>query len=538
VRGVTTAAAEVALANALGASAPSDGPVDVAARSVADLAGHQVVGYVSARRDVPPALLTLATALLFGLSFPPVGAAPLAWVALVPFLVALARVPPLRAAGLALLLAPAGALGVTWWFPSMVSAYFGTTALVGALAWLAFCTASVGLQLVPFAVWTSWMARRGAASPLLIAAAWGACEFLRARVWVGNPWGLMAYSQLSWLPAVQLADATGPYGPGMVLVGVNAVLAGLLAPALRGRHFRRSAAAALLLAGAALGYGFYRLGERRDEGDAVRVALVQPAVAAADRRTEAGRARAVARQLEATRQAVAGGSRLVVWPENAVDFYLEDPSPARDALLSALGDLDADVILGAPSYRHGEGGIRYRNSVYLVHRGTVAGRYDKMHLLPFAEETYEPGLHPYALRTRAGLLGPFVCFEAMYPELVRRIVVGGAPLLANLSNDAWFGAPAAAREHLDMARLRAVEERRWLLRATTTGISAIVDPTGRVVAATEHGTPALLEGVVRPSHTVTPYQRWGDLVAWCALALVVGAPLWIELRRLRNGGRP
>jgi len=492
---------------------------------------------LSPRRDVTPVLLTLATAVLFGLSFPPVGAAPLAWAALVPFLVALARVPPRRAAGLALLLAPTGALGVTWWFPSMVSAYFGTAALAGVVAWLVFCTASVGLQLVPFAVWTSWMARRGAASPLLVAAAWGACEFVRARVWVGNPWGLIAYSQMSWLPAVQLADATGPYGPGMVLAGVNAVLAALVAPALRGPHFRWSAAAVVLLAAAALGYGAYRLAERRDEGNPVRVALVQPAVPAAERRTEAGRTRALEFQLDATRRAVAQGSRLVVWPENAVDFYLEEPSPARDGLFAALRDLDADVVVGAPSYRHGERGIRYRNSVYLLHRGTVAGRYDKMHLVPFAEGTYEPGLHPYALRTEVGLVGPFICFEAMYPELVRRIVVGGATLLANLSNDAWFGAHAPAQAHLDMARLRAVEERRWLLRATTTGISAIVDSTGRVVAATRVGTPALLEGEVSPSHTTTPYQRWGDLTAWCTLGLVVAAPIWVQMSKSRSGGK-
>lgn len=520
-----------------------DGPVALALiaheeRVALGWRAHQSVGYVSARRDVPPAILTLATALLFGLSFPPVGAAPLAWVALVPFLMALARVPPRRAAGLALLLAPAGALGVTWWFPSMVGAYFGTSTVVGFLVWLVFCTASVGLQLVPFAVWTSWMARRGAASPLLIAAAWGACEFLRARVWVGNPWGLIAYSQMAWLPAVQLADATGPYGPGMMLAAVNAVLAGMLAPALRGPHFRRSVVAVVLLVAAALGYGAVRLAERRDGGAAVRVALVQPGVAASERRTEAGRARAVEFQLEATRRAVAGGSRLVVWPENAVDFYLEEPSPQRDALLAALRDLDADVILGAPSYHHGERGIRYRNSVYLIHRGTVAGRYDKMHLVPFAEGSYEAGVHPYSLRTDTGLVGPFVCFEAMYPELVRRLVVGGATLLANVSNDAWFGAGAPARQHLDMARLRAVEERRWLLRATTTGISAIVDPTGRLVAATDVGTPAVLEGEVHPSQEKTPYQRWGDLAAWCAVALVIAASIWVEIRRSRIGGAP
>src|SRR5262249_42952326 len=123
--------------------APARAPRPEARVVRAPLAGRGSVRYASASRDVPPALLTLATAILFGLSFPPVGAAPLAWVALVPFLVALARVPPRRAAGLALLLAPAGALGVTWWFPGMVSAYFGTAAVVGWLAWLVFCPPSL-----------------------------------------------------------------------------------------------------------------------------------------------------------------------------------------------------------------------------------------------------------------------------------------------------------------------------------------------------------------------------------------------------------
>src|SRR5262249_44671463 len=171
-----------------------------------------------------------------------------------------------------------------------------------------------------------------------------ACEFLRARVWVGNPWGLIAYSQMSWPPVVQLADATGPYGPGMMLAAVNAVLAGMLAPALRGPHFRCSVVAVVLLVAAALGYGAFRLAERRTEGDAVRVALVQPGVAASERRTEAGPARAAGFQREAARSAVAGGSRLVVWPENAIDFYLEEPSPQRDALLAALRDLAVDIV--------------------------------------------------------------------------------------------------------------------------------------------------------------------------------------------------
>jgi apolipoprotein N-acyltransferase len=89
-----------------------------------------------------------------------------------------------------------------------------------------------------------------------------------------------------------------------------------------------------------------------------------------------------------------------------------------------------------------------------------------------------------------------------------------------------------------MARMRAIEQRRWLLRATTTGISAIVDPAGRVVASADFGAPAVLEGEVYPLQTTTPYQRRGDLVAWCAIGLVVGASIWVMMRMLQHGGNP
>jgi apolipoprotein N-acyltransferase len=118
----------------------------------------------------------------------------------------------------------------------------------------------------------------------------------------------------------------------------------------------------------------------------------------------------------------------------------------------------------------------------------------------------------------------------MYPELVRWLVRGGATVLANLSNDAW-SAPARGPMHLDMARLRAVEERRWLVRATTTGISAIVDPSGRIVAESAVDAPAVVEGVVRTSRTITPYQAWGDLVAWLAAVVATATTVGAYVRR-------
>jgi apolipoprotein N-acyltransferase len=430
----------------------------------------------------------------------------------------------------------ANALAVTWWFTPMVQSYFGVRLLAAWGAWLAFCTATVVGPLVAFAVWTSWLAGRRAASPLIVACGFTAYELVRARTWVGDPWALLGYASMSSLPIVQIADLTGPYGPSLLMAAVNALLAAFVTPALRGRRLQASAIAVAVLLASTLGYGAWRLATPFDGGASVRVALVQPAVAAPARRTAEGRARALTWQLEATREAVARGARLVVWPENAIDFYLDEPSADRDALMTTLRSLDADVILGGPSFALGERGVRYRNSVYVVQQGVVAGRYDKIHLLPFAEADYAPGTHAYALRTRAGLAATFVCFEAMYPELVRRLASGGVSLLVNVSNDAWFASGPAARMHLDMARLRAIEERRWLMRATTTGISAIVDPCGRIVGESALDVPAVVEGDVRPLGGVTWYQRKGDITAWCVVVIVLAATMLSYLRKPLHAG--
>jgi apolipoprotein N-acyltransferase len=163
--------------------------------------------------------------------------------------------------------------------------------------------------------------------------------------------------------------------------------------------------------------------------------------------------------------------------------------------------------------------------------------------MPIAEraigaETYEPGQIPTGLRTRSGLMGALVCFEAMYPELVRTIVAGGVEMLANLSNDAWFGHATPAEQHLDMAALRAVETRRWLVRAATTGVSAIVDPWGRVVARIEFGRPGVISGEIRRSHAETVYQTWGDAPAWGAVGLALAASLGRRRTKHSLKGRP
>jgi apolipoprotein N-acyltransferase len=418
--------------------------------------------------------------------------------------------------------------GVAWWFGPMLSRFFQIPPALGAAGFVAAGVVWIGLYTAAFAAWVAWLARRRAAGPLLVAAGWVACELARSRVWVGCPWALAAYSQAGAPRLLQIADAAGPYGVGWLVAAVNASVAGLVEPALRPRRPWPSVAAVALALAATLVYGGWRLGRSYGTGEPFQVAVVQGGEEPRSP-TRGGEAR-VATYVTLTRGALAAHPRLVVWPENAFEGFLQEGSAARDAVLALSRDSGADVILGGPYYTWRGSGPRFRNAVFLVRDGRLAGRYDKFHLVPFAERRYEPGPGPQVLYTAVGPVGAFVCFEAMYPERVRGFAARGAVLLANLSNDAWLGAASAAEHHLAMAALRAVENRRWLVRATTTGISAVVDPRGRITARTRYDGSGILVAPVRVSAARTPYQRWGDAGAWTAMSIAIALSLWHGLR--------
>ena len=476
--------------------------------------------------------LTILSAGLYAASFPPLSFGPLAWVALAPFFAAVIRVGPRRAALLGCLWGVVAAYGVGWWFPGMVSGYFETSPLVG---WAVFFAVSVGLAgsyFAAFAAWLSVLARRGVAGPLTAAVGWGACELARSRLLLGNPWALAGYSQVSFPSLTQIADSTGPYGVGMLIAGVNAAVAASVVPALRGRRPLRSAGALVVAIVATFAYGQWRLGEEFGSGPAVRVALVQGAVPARFRWQPGFRAESVGRYLGLTERAAADGPQLVVWPENAIDFYVQEPSPESAAVLARTRRLHADLIVNGPRYDFDRERTVYHNSVFILRDGRIAAQQDKVRLLPVAESegpggflardtSYTPGTRLALLDAAGARIASLVCFEAMYPELVRRFTALGADLLVNVSNDVWFGAAAAARHHLDIASMRAIENRRWLLRATATGYSAVVDPHGRVVARSAMDEPEVVAATIRASSSRTPYQRVGDLAAWLAVLAAV-----------------
>ena len=497
----------------------------------------------------PPAAAVVSGA-LYALLLPPFEHSALAWVALVPLLWALARGGSARGAVCGLLWAATATLGVAWWFPAMLERYFALSPLT---AWTGLAGLAVvvdGWPYAAFGAFVGWAARRGAANPLTIACAWGAAEWARANGPVPNPFAQIAYSQ-SGTPIAQLADLAGPYGIGMLLAAVNASVAGLVAPALGGERPRARVALALASLALAFAYGEVRLQQEFGEGEDLQVAVVQGAVAREVEWDAADRDRHLDRYLDLTWRARRSAPDIVFWPEFAVDFYLREPTVQRARLLDGVRAVGADLVLGGSHYRLATEGApagetEYLNSIFVVNaRGQLrAERYDKRRLVPFAEygpfgdllrgptAIYASGGEPRLLQTSGLRLGAFICGEALYPEVARELSLRGAQLLANPSNDYWFGHPQAAAHQLQVASFRAIENRRYLVRPTSTGISAVVDPHGRALARSEAQGPELLHARLRASSTVTPYQRVGDAPVLAAAVLGV-AGVW-RTRRIRT----
>jgi apolipoprotein N-acyltransferase len=486
------------------------------------------------------ALLALLSAALYAAAFPPFALRPAALFALVPLFAAASRARPTRAAAIGLVWAVAATACVTWWLPRMLRAFFEIPTPIG-VAWLAALGAlAIGPAYALFAAWLAWAARRRPPAPLTIGAAWVCAEWLRAHGPLGSPWALAGYAAVG-TPLAQAADLAGPAAPGYAIAVANAALAGIV---LRAPRARLHAAGALALILALAGYGAVRLGQRFDHGEPLRVVVIQSGVTWTYAPDPAESEVHLRRQLELTERARAGAPRLVVWPEHAIDFYLRDESPERTALLAAFAAPEPVLVLGAPHYERPGGVARYLNSVFLVEGGAVAARSDKLRLVPFAERSplgaMAPSLGgrwtagvPRVLPSAPARIGAFVCAEAMDPDVARRLAREGAELLVNPSNDFWFRSEGAARLQLETASLRAIEERRWLVRAAPTGFSALVDPHGRIRASTRYGEPEVLAGEVSRAAGATPFRTAGD---WpiAAAAAAVGVA---TVRRLGAPGR-
>jgi len=509
------------------------------------------------------ALAIAATPALHGLCFPPTAVHWLAWIAFVPWFVAIRLAGRWSAQALTCVITLMGGYFVASWLPRAVSHYYNQPVWLGLALYFGVWLLTVAPSVTVFTACYRLMARRfGAALPLLAGAAWAATEFGRVQLFVRDPFGLFGYSQVNVPAMVQIADITGVYGVSFVIVAVNAALAecylawapwqrgpSALAGADGGRSHRRAAATGLTLALAStalvLAYGAYRLARpAADEAaPATRIAVVQANLDLGSQWRQEFYGRTLEEQMLLTLAAQRRAApALVFWPENAMTFFIETEPAYQRSVASGLAAGGMQLVAGGPhAVINGGGDPRYFNSAFLIaSNGSVSARYDKEQLLPFAEyfpfssmgllrrdfgrvREFTPGNPTAPLPTVAGPAGVVICNEAMFPDIVRARVAGGASYLVVLSNDSWLGDAQFAAEAFDMARMRAIEQRRYLVRASTSGPSAIVDPGGRVQVALAPFTADFITGTIASRNAISFYGRHGDIFTLgCALAVAVG----------------
>lgn len=374
---------------------------------------------------------------------------------------------------------------------------------------------------------------------LVLPAAWVLLEWFRSWFLTGFPWLLLGTSQVDG-PLAPYVPLAGVYGVGLVLAFSAGALAGLPWMRAPGRVLAVVVLAALW-AGAPL------VAERswtRPSGAEFEAALLQGDFEQDNKFDSLDQA--LTRYTRMTER-VAGEARLVLWPETAIPTFYSEVAARLDGFAADMAEQGTHVVTGV--FTRGDEGAYY-NAVRPLGEG--ADDYRKRRLVPFGEYLpLRPLLAPFErfiqvpmsdiaagaeeqppLRVGPYELGASVCYEAAYPGVIRS-ALPEADVLINVSNDAWFGDSTAPHQHLEIARMRALEAGRPLLRATNTGISAVIDHRGHVVARGPQFEPAVVRGTVTPRAGLTPYARWGDLpaLALAAVLLVLAFGTWRRPRR-------
>jgi apolipoprotein N-acyltransferase len=445
------------------------------------------------------------------------------------------------------------ALGVHWIAEPLLvdaarTAWLIPAALPGLAAVLALFPAFSCAVLVRW-----WGGASVAARVFALAGLWTLFEIARAYLFTGFPWNLIGYAWSDAIPVMQTSAFVGVFGLGALTIVAAAMPALLVAPDMSaGRRWATAALATIVLPALLWAGGAARMGGGgQADGDFVadvRLRIVQANIAQRDKWNPDLRAGHLDRHLALSAAPGDAAPTHVIWPETAVPFLLANDVLAR--VRAAQAAPPGGALLTGSVRAAFLGGVRQVRNAMLVIDGQADVRrvYDKSHLVPFGEyvplrgvlpvERIVPGQGDFvpgdgrAVLDVPGLpaVTPLICYEAIFPGRV--IPRGERPgWLLNLTNDAWFGTFAGPQQHFAIAAARAVEEGLPMVRAANTGISAVVDPYGRVIARLGVGEAGVLDARLPHALEPTVYARWGDAVPIILSLLFLGGAAWASRRR-------
>jgi apolipoprotein N-acyltransferase len=442
-----------------------------------------------------------------------------------------------------------------YWFVNVMTSYGHLTLVLALAAMVLFLIVFSSFWGV-FGLVEAWAAGRSLAAALFLSPfLWVALEFARTYYFVtGFPWNLLGYA-VQPLGLRQLASATAVYGLSFLAVASSALTAWVLLE----WHWRRSGP--LVAWAALLVTANYVLHPRSLPRGTDVALLVQPNVpmdeTAQQRWAPWQNPEPLANLVALTEERLRSQGQhlltppLIVWSENPAPFFFGRDPVFRSAIEQMAQRTHAYVVVGTDTFEGPDNSLPHNSAVVLSPSGQLILQYDKIHLVPFGEYVpswissvvgkiksqigdYVPGQRWQAAVTSEGEIGIFICYESIFPQLVRRLTPAGPSVLVTISDDAWYGDSSAAYQHLEMARLRAIENHRFLLRSTNDGVTALIDPYGRILATIPRHRAMALAGSFSFLAEETFYRAHGDVFAWlcvAAVGVVLGATALRESRQ-------
>jgi len=503
-------------------------------------------------------LFAILSGALLILSFPKYGSSFVAWFAFIPLLFALHRVTSIRQAILlGFITGVVGYIGIIYWIAYVMVNYGYLPIYLGIILMLLLaCYLSVYLAI--FAAGIVYFRRK---IPLYLIAPvlWICLEYCKSQLFTGFPWENLGYSQYLNLYLIQFADILGVYGLSFLIILVNASLFEIITKRSK-REYILAAAVSLVLVTVYI-YGIFRVNNidnllQNPSTPSMEVSLIQGNIDQSIKWNENFQKETLNIYEDISIKNIPASGGLIVWPETAVPFNFQDENELSRQIRNLAIKTKSDFIFGSISYLRRSHYVDFYNSAYLLSpEGEVKGKYDKVHLVPYGEYVPLRNMFPFIKGLTAGIgdfstgdgyfplstadrkIGILICYEGILPFAARMYKNESAEILVNITNDAWFGSTSAPYQHLSMTIFRAVETRLYLVRAANTGISAIVDPRGQIVAKTNIFQKDSLKGNVKLFKIPTFYAKHGDILVGVCFMLSVFCLLWSFKWGLKNADR-
>ena len=499
----------------------------------------------------PSWILSALSGIFLILIFPQFNLEFLAWFALIPLFFAIQNQPPRTVASRSFF------TGMIFYFFSLnwitnTLVNYGNIPVSLSYIILALLAAYLSFYISLFCVLTiKWCRGKPVYFFLLAPFVWTSLEYLRStHMTFGFSWMGLGYSQFQTLAIIQPAEITGIYGVSALIVLVNAALHFFLNTwifhpnARAGRRMSyRVIGVTTLVVGLWVGWGNWALNLTKSQIESspkIRIALAQGNIEQHLKWNKLYQQPTMELYKKLTLQAAKEKPELIVWPEATTPFYYGLDPIGTKYVQDLVRTAGTPLLFGSPYKKQVEGKELVYNRAFLIsNQGETIDVYDKMHLVPFGEfvpfrralffiEKMVEIIGDFGLGKRATVftlndyqLGVSICYEIIFPDLVRQPVKNGAEYLVNITNDAWFGKSAASYQHISMAALRAVENRTPIVRAANTGISGFIDATGQIRNTTQLFKRELVVDEITPNKGPrTFYSKFGDIFSYLCLALV------------------